>query len=97
MSNIVLLLIFNALVINGVWFATSPGEIYDFTGRFFETKTPQWVAKPMVQCRKCMSSVWGTAGFLSFGHLYLGLPLWMWVPYCLALCGMITFFSSIHE
>lgn len=97
MGVVILLLIFNGLVINGVWFVTSPGELLSLVGRFFETKTPQWVAKPTVQCRKCMSSVWGSAVYLLIGHHDLGLPLSWWVPYCLALCGMITFFSSIHE
>lgn len=97
MGEILLLLIVNALIINGFWFATGKGQALEWLGRFIEWSTPQWICKPVSQCRQCMSSVWGSAGFLSFGHSYLGLPLWMWPAYCLALCGMITFFSSIHE
>jgi hypothetical protein len=97
MLSFVLLLIVNALVINGVWFVTSPGQIASPVGRLIETRLPQWVAKPTVQCRACMSSFWGSVIFLSFGHFHFGLPLWEWPAYCLALCGMITFLQSFAE
>lgn len=97
MSQFIMLLVVNALLINGVYFVTGKGEILSFVYVFFRDKTPEWVCKPVCQCRPCMSSLWGSLIFLGIGYRDLSLPLSWWPAYCLALCGMITFFSNFHE
>ena len=97
MPQILLLLAFNALLIEGVWFCTGPEQIGAAAGSWLQFHTPQWICKPLCQCRQCMSSFWGTLVFFTFGAYFLHLPLWMWPFYCLALCGLISLVHQIPE
>lgn len=82
------LLIFNALVVIGVWESTAPGMILEKPAAWLESKLGRYWVKPLFNCPPCMASVWGTAFY--FLHDY-GRPLW----YVLALAGLIKLILKI--
>ena len=99
-NDILLLLIFNALFIIGLYKIAEPGMILDFIGHWIRGRTTfqkgnksrKFIAKPLIDCPPCMSSVWGAAGFLSiFGFSYiLLLPV-----YVIMLAGLVTLLMRI--
>lgn len=50
------------------------------------------IAKPLFACPYCMASIHGTVIFFAFvlGHL----PLIMWIPFCICLCGLNYFLTQ---
>ena len=76
------LLIWNALVIIGVWEATGQGMILEKPANWLRGKLGDYWCKPLFLCPVCCASVWGLAFyfFRSFCQ-----PLW----YVLALAGIV--------
>lgn len=85
--NILVIFFINILVIYGVYAAFSEGMIlYPL-----KVKLNAWIgkrAKPIYSCPICMSSVWGTIGFIFLNHFY-GVEWWYLPVYVLALAGAI--------
>lgn len=56
---------------------------------------PKYIRKPLLECIKCMSSVWGSVIYWPvmislFGfHAYL---FFLWIPFCFSLSWLNTFF-----
>lgn len=48
--------------------------------------------KPLFACPYCMASIHGTIIFFAFVLGYL--PLIMWVPFCICLCGLNYFLTQ---
>lgn len=76
MIELLLLLLFNSLMIAGIFKACQPGEIFGFMQKF----NGRW-AVPVFGCPGCMASVHSWPYFLSEQSIVF------YVPYVLALCG----------
>jgi hypothetical protein len=77
--------------IRGFEYTFNDGEIFGKTGNWMRDKFPEWVSKPLFNCRYCMSSVHGT---LIFCLLLWGYPWYMWVVFCFCTCGFVTITSE---
>lgn len=75
-------LVYNALVILGVWESTGPKMLLEKPAQFVENGLGPYIAKPLFACPMCMASVWG----LSF---YFFRDKFKWVWHVLALCGLM--------
>jgi hypothetical protein len=56
---------------------------------------PEWIKlilKPLFACPYCMASIHGTVIFFAFVLGYL--PLIMWIPFCICLCGLNYFLTQ---
>jgi len=82
------LLIWNALVILGVWDATGVGMILERPALWLQSAIGDYWCKPLFLCPVCMASVWGLAFY--FLHDYCH-PFW----YVLALAGMMKLILKI--
>jgi len=71
-------------IIVGVWALFGKGMLLEPIGKWTDKWMSRWVQKPLFDCPPCQSSVWGTAVWFSTG----GDWLW-WIPFCLALCGIL--------
>jgi len=98
--------IITSLIIIGIYYATS--YVIDSNGnpteknaiwfvRYYVDKwCVEWIAKPIITCPKCMSSVWGViAYFLLFRH---GIDdLYYVVPFVCAVSAINNLFYKILE
>ena len=75
-------LIINALVIVGVWEATSPDKVLGPMAKKVEGIVGETLSKPLFNCPTCMASFWGLAYYF-LGHRFK--PLW----HVLSLCGLM--------
>lgn len=83
----ILLLILNELLIIGIWYAFSPGEIFGKLGDYMEERVGEFWMKPIAYCIMCMSSVYGTLVFW-LTHEPNQTNLIVWPLYICALCGL---------
>lgn len=78
-----------ALIIIGIFTLFSRGMLFGRLGDLIEEWLGEFEAKPIVGCMPCMSSFWGSMiWFLSGGDL------WCWIPFVLALCGLMRLVSE---
>jgi|SRR3954468_22220696 hypothetical protein len=94
-TDLIFLILGNALWICGVWHAALPCQILDPIATWMagnsksfppmEGHVPEWINKPLLTCPICMASVHGTAGWFVFGQG----PLWHWPIYVVALSGLM--------
>ena len=85
------LILNNSLLIAGVHVLFWPGMILSSLTKYL-IRLPLLVRKPLFECLICMSSIWGTAFFLSLNGLSLKL-----IPHVLAVCGCnLILDSCIH-
>lgn len=96
MVNALYLLLLNALFIFGIHTLFSEGHLLEGAGKVIEREIGSYWSKPLFLCVLCMSSIYGTAGFI-LGVFYYGFPFWMWVPYCIALCGLNTIINDLKS
>jgi hypothetical protein len=75
-------LLIASLVCFGWWNAFAPGMVFGWIADVLETRTPEWIQKPLYACPPCMASIHGT--WLWF---YLGGDWGMLLPFVLALSG----------
>jgi len=87
MGETLLLLLFNVCVTVGIFFTMKSDQIFGVIGDTVRM-APQWVAKPLVDCVPCMSSVYGTLIFWLFHSGGLIAKLVLWPFYLAALVGM---------
>lgn len=89
MTELILCLFVNELIILGIYAATDDGMIFEFVGDFFVWALGDKWSKPFTECLPCMASVHGSWFWL----LVYGFPgsihetLWSFA-YIFALCGM---------
>lgn len=76
-----MLLIFNILMIWGVYAATRSDAIFDLEKFKLNEFNEKWIARPLYNCPYCMASFWGSIGFFVFHpETDLGiyfLPFWI--------------------
>lgn len=82
------ILIWNALVIIGVWESTGPGMILQKPAAWLQSRIGDYWCKPLFLCPVCCASFWGCAFF--FLHDFCR-PLW----YILALAGLMKIILKI--
>lgn len=75
-------LIFNALVILGIWESSAPGMILNWPASWLRKRIGDYWIKPVCECPPCMASAWGLLYYF-LGRYFK--PLW----YILALCGLV--------
>jgi len=93
MTNILLLLIINALFIIGLYKVVDGGMLLDFVGDWIRGKTlyqqgKKWrkvISKPLIDCPPCMASVWGTVFYIASNGFDL-----FWPVYLICLAGLVT-------
>lgn len=79
-------LVFNALIIWGVFYVTASGMIFGFVDRILPGR---WIRKPLFDCPVCMSSVWGGLGYLA-GVIWFGWHWYLLPVYIVALAGFMA-------
>ncbi len=75
----------------GLEYCFNDGEIFGKPGNWMRKHWPEWINKPLFQCKYCMSSVWGTTIFVAF--------LWgwswpLWILFCFCCCGLTAIFDK---
>lgn len=88
MRNLILTFLVNALFILGVYYSFSKNQIFGGVREYFLMKNPMFwtpILKPFILCFVCMSSVWGTIGYI----LFLDYPIWYLPIYVFSLCGFM--------
>lgn len=96
MTELLILLILNILVIFGVWTLTCPTQLLGDLGKAMDTTLPRMVSKPLYMCIPCMGSIWGTLVFWLTQPFTLQ-SLITWPFYCLALCGLGKLLTSVIQ
>lgn len=79
-----------ALIIVAVHNLFGPGELFGWLGDIFDRRLPKALQKPIYTCMPCQASIYGTATWL-----YLQGPLELYVPFILALSGLMKIVSQI--
>jgi hypothetical protein len=67
------------------------GEILGRPGKWMNDNLAEWITKPTMACKYCMSSLHGTIFFVVFLRDY---PWWMWPMFCVCCCGMTGIFDK---
>lgn len=75
----------------GFEFTFQSGEIFGKIGDWMRARLPEWILKPLFDCRYCMSSIHGTFIFCLF---LWGWVWWTWVIFCFCLCGITAIFDN---
>lgn len=75
----------------GFEYAFRDGEILGGVGNFFRSNTPEWMNKPLFECKYCMASVHGTIFYIMF---LLPNPWWLWLIFIVGCCGMTAIFDK---
>lgn len=78
----------NSLLILGIYAIFSKGMIFGFVSDWLETKPPIYhkIAKPIIWCVTCMSSVWGSVFYLFV--LQNQVSFGWYVPYIVMVAGL---------
>jgi uncharacterized membrane protein YeiH len=82
-------LLIASLVCFGWWNAFAPGMVFGWIADVLETRTPEWIQKPLYACPPCLASTVGTIMWF-----YLGGDFTLWVPFVLALSGFNRIVAS---
>lgn len=75
------------IAVGWIWgfeYTFKEGEIFGRPGQWMRRNLPEWMLKPTIDCKYCMSSVHGTLFFLLFLNDY---PWWAWIIFCFFCCG----------
>jgi hypothetical protein len=80
METALLLSLFIALAVNGLYAASEEGKLLHPIDRLLYRILPSWLYLPIIGCVTCMASVWGTLVFALHWLLYPGLS-WYWWPF----------------
>jgi len=82
-------LLFNCLVIIGIWKIFSDGMILEKAGNQMQAYLGEYMSKPVITCPPCMASIHGTWFYFAFvGDAGQWHDLAFWPVYLLALCGL---------
>jgi hypothetical protein len=82
------------IAVGWIWgfeFTFKDGEIFGRPGNWMRAHLPEWVNKPLFDCKFCMSSAHGTIMYLI---LLSGYPWYMWIVFCFSCCGMTAIFDN---
>lgn len=87
MTLIITTFIFTSLFIFGLHAITRAGQllapVHDF---LLPVLGEKWI-KPVINCPKCMPSVWGTVSFFALWFSGVDIPFAVWPAWCIALSG----------
>lgn len=93
MIDLLLLLIFNALIIAGLWLSTGQDMIFERPARWLEERVPEWWLKPLFGCPTCMASVHSILPYW-LSHDYSTEALIIYLLYIPALAALATFVTN---
>jgi hypothetical protein len=93
MITIILLVIFNALVCNGMYMAMQEGQVLGEVQNLLG-KVPIWIAKPLFYCITCMASIHSLYVFFPLALLF-NIPLWLWLLHVPATAFVNTLFYDL--
>lgn len=88
-------LLFAAFWCYGFWTLFREEMILEKVSILMDEHLPEYMNKPLWKCPLCMASVHGTAIYAIFLMPIYG--IWLWVPFCVCLCGLnqiIMFFKD---
>lgn len=88
MTDLLLLLAFNILVILGIVQTIDSEMIFEQPADWVRERVTPWITKPVFDCVYCMSSLWGTIVFWVWMKEFTADNLTVWPFYLLALCGL---------
>jgi hypothetical protein len=71
----------------GCEYSFKDGEILGRPGNWMRANLPEWVLKPTMDCKYCMSSVHGTAMYVLLIDPLLQ-PWYMWIVFVVGCCGL---------
>jgi hypothetical protein len=101
MWSLILCLIVNGLAIVGVHFVTGQGQLLSAAAGALRAKLGPFWSKPVMDCRPCQASLWGTAFFWSAGWALLHVELWvrflLYPWYTLSLAGLMVLTPKPHD
>lgn len=83
-----------AIGVSWIWgfeYTCRDGEIFGKPANWMRTNLPEWVTKPLFDCKYCMASIHGTMIFYSF---LWGWSPFMWIVFCFCLCGWTAIFDN---
>jgi hypothetical protein len=89
-TNFLLLLIINSLIIWGIYCVFSEGYLLEKVGEFIRKDCPKWVIKMLFGCPPCMSSLYGSVVAVVVYDFHS-----IVIAYILALCGLNFIIKSI--
>jgi hypothetical protein len=90
MIEILLLIIINAIVCNGVWLAMQEGQALYFITKI-ALRCPTWLYKPLAGCITCMASIHSLYVFFPLA-IFFEIPLWTWFIHVPATAYLNTLF-----
>ena len=99
-TDFLITVIIISLIIQGIYTASREGMILseprimflNLLDKYFKPKTAEFIAKPIISCQYCMSSVWTLILFP-----FLDIPFWHVLFLVPAVCGCNTLFSAITK
>lgn len=74
----------------GFEYTFKEGEIFGRPGEWMRKHWPEWVNKPLFDCKYCMSSVHGSIMFI----LLIDGPWMLWILFCFCCCGVTAIFDN---
>lgn len=86
----IMVLFCSAAWIWGFEYCFQSGEIFGWLGDSMRDHLPEWMCKPLFDCKYCMSSVHGTIFFIWF----ISGPWWLWIFFCVCLTGLTSMLSK---
>lgn len=96
MIDLLLLMIFNAFLINGVYLSTGDQMLLERPARWIESKVQYWITKPLFNCPTCMASVHSILPFWMSYELN-GMTALTYLLYIPALAFLSTYLNRLIE
>jgi hypothetical protein len=94
MSDFLLLLVINALLISGIYTATAPDMLLNSPREWFANRFPRF-AKCVCDCPPCMSSLWGAPFFMAFNEPSSLNNILRCVLHVICLCGLMRLLAPM--
>lgn len=96
MIDFLLCLVIVSLGIWGIHILFQEDHLLENVGDWLDENLPIYVNKPLWACPICMSSFWGTIGFVVVQFLFkVELSLWFYGPFIFCLCGFNTLLVNL--
>lgn len=74
----------------GFEYTFKDGEIFGQPGQWMRENLPDWILKPTIDCKYCMSSVHGTI----FYFWLMPLNFVWWIVFCFCCCGLTAILDN---
>ena len=96
MIDLLLLMLFNAFLINGIYLSTGQDMVFERPARWIEGKVKYWVTKPLFNCPTCMASVHSILPYW-YLHEFSQDSMVMYILYVPSLAFLSTYLNRLIE